>query len=154
MPDTDGSAKWQQNGDGLHISAVRAQRLYNNYKWSNPIVLKITNTEPALVPPSIETVEVSEFYPQDGGAALKGNLKDPGGSEILKVGFLYRPFAGFVQQLYDDTWTETEFITTKNSGEYQIKLKGLKRGKTYQFRAVVKHPLITIYGDIKKFSVR
>lgn len=42
-PDVDPSIRWQQEEDGLHISAMRAQRIYNNSKWPNPIVIKITH---------------------------------------------------------------------------------------------------------------
>ena len=132
---------------------MRAQRLYNNHKWPNPVVLKITNVKPALVPPNVETVRVSEILP-DGTATFIGNLKYMGKAKLVEVGFQYRPYAGFVEELYDDTWIETEFIALKNSGEYQIKLKGLQKDKTYQFRAAVKHPLIIVYGDIKRFSVQ
>jgi len=38
---------WKQQADGLHIRAMRAQRLYNDRKWPNPVVLKITNVKPA-----------------------------------------------------------------------------------------------------------
>lgn len=38
-------ARWSQEADGLHVSVVRAQRIYNDSKWPNPIVLKITNVK-------------------------------------------------------------------------------------------------------------
>lgn len=41
-PDVDPSITWRQDSDGLHISAMRAQRLYNDRTWPNPIVFKIT----------------------------------------------------------------------------------------------------------------
>jgi alpha-L-fucosidase len=46
-PDIVPKATWQQDADGLHITATRAQRLYTNYQWPNPIVIKITNARPA-----------------------------------------------------------------------------------------------------------
>ncbi len=39
--------RWSQEADGLHVSVVRAQRIYNDSKWPNPIVLRITGTEAA-----------------------------------------------------------------------------------------------------------
>ena len=42
---------WKQEADGLHIRAMRAQRLYNDRKWPNPVVLKITNAKPAVKHP-------------------------------------------------------------------------------------------------------
>ncbi|MBZ0258753.1 alpha-L-fucosidase, partial [bacterium] len=39
--------EWRQKEDGLHISAYRAQRLYNDRQWPNPVVLKITHAKKA-----------------------------------------------------------------------------------------------------------
>jgi alpha-L-fucosidase len=41
-PDVNPQASWTQDESGLHISAMRAQRLYNNSQWPNPVVIKIT----------------------------------------------------------------------------------------------------------------
>jgi alpha-L-fucosidase len=37
---------WKQDANGLHIRAMRAQRLVDNREWPNPVVLKITNVRP------------------------------------------------------------------------------------------------------------
>ncbi|MEM7030929.1 MAG: alpha-L-fucosidase [Chloroflexota bacterium] len=42
-PDVDPQLYWSQDDVGLHISAMRTQRLYNNSQWPNAVVLKITN---------------------------------------------------------------------------------------------------------------
>lgn len=41
---------WSQQADGLHIRAMRAQRLYNNDQWPNPIVVKLTHVSPVPDP--------------------------------------------------------------------------------------------------------
>jgi alpha-L-fucosidase len=41
---------WQQESDGLHIRAMHAQRLIDNRRWPDPIVVKITNVKPAVTP--------------------------------------------------------------------------------------------------------
>ncbi len=41
-------ATWTQDDDGLHITAMRAQRIYNNTKWPNPVVIKITHAKAAM----------------------------------------------------------------------------------------------------------
>jgi len=41
---------WQQESDGLHIRAMHAQRLVDNRRWPDPIVVKITNIKPAVTP--------------------------------------------------------------------------------------------------------
>ena len=38
---------WIEDAGGLHITAYRAQRLYTDRGWPDPIVLKMTNVEPA-----------------------------------------------------------------------------------------------------------
>ncbi|MCY3833393.1 MAG: alpha-L-fucosidase [Chloroflexi bacterium] len=43
QPEVNPKTRWQQDGDALRITYCRAQRLYNNRKWPNPLVLKITN---------------------------------------------------------------------------------------------------------------
>lgn len=45
-PDVNPKASWRQDEQGLHISAMHAQRLYNNNRWPNPIVIRITNAQP------------------------------------------------------------------------------------------------------------
>jgi len=39
----DASPHWENVEKGLRISAVRGQRLYNNFSWPNPVILKITD---------------------------------------------------------------------------------------------------------------
>ena len=46
-PEIDAKSRFVQEKDGLHISVVRAQRIYNNSKWPNPITVKLENVEPA-----------------------------------------------------------------------------------------------------------
>lgn len=47
QPEVDPKTRWRQDGDELRITFCRAQRLYNNQKWPNPLVLKITNVAEA-----------------------------------------------------------------------------------------------------------
>ena len=44
-PGVNPKADWTQDQRGLHISAMRAQRLYNNNQWPNPVVVRISNAE-------------------------------------------------------------------------------------------------------------
>jgi alpha-L-fucosidase len=50
-PDVAPKTTWKQEADGLHVRVMRAQRLYNDRKWPNPVVVKLTNVTPALRPP-------------------------------------------------------------------------------------------------------
>ncbi|GMQ29091.1 alpha-L-fucosidase [Algoriphagus confluentis] len=40
-PDLDAKVYWKNTDRGLEISAVRGQRLYNNFKWPNPVVVEV-----------------------------------------------------------------------------------------------------------------
>lgn len=46
QPNVNPKATWTQDENGLHITAMRAQRIYNNSKWPNPVVIKITHARP------------------------------------------------------------------------------------------------------------
>ena len=43
QPDVIPQTRWQQDASGLHITATRTQRLYNDRTWPNPVVFKITH---------------------------------------------------------------------------------------------------------------
>ncbi|MDX1636903.1 MAG: alpha-L-fucosidase [Balneolaceae bacterium] len=46
VPETIPETKWENTNRGLMITAWRAQRIYNDRTWPNPVVLKITNPVP------------------------------------------------------------------------------------------------------------
>jgi alpha-L-fucosidase len=46
-PNVDPSPRFKQTADGLLLDIMRAQRIYNNSKWPNPIVVKLTAVEPS-----------------------------------------------------------------------------------------------------------
>ena len=40
-PETDPSPMLKSKDNGIEISVMRAQRIYNDRKWPNPIVVKL-----------------------------------------------------------------------------------------------------------------
>lgn len=152
QPTTDASTHFEQKTDGVHISCVRAQRIYNNNKWPNPIVLKLTNVEPALQPPLVETKK-AEIVPMGNSkkVMLTGKLTETGDAKKLKVGFEYREYAGFTEELNSSDWLQTETIEI-GKGEFGLKVNLKPEGKTYQFRAFVQHPKLLVYGDVVSFN--
>ena len=42
FPTVNPESSWSQDDSGLHLSVMRAQRLYNNSQWPNPVVVRIT----------------------------------------------------------------------------------------------------------------
>lgn len=151
QPTVDASTYFEQKEDGIHISCMRAQRIYNNNKWHNPIVLKITNAEPALIPPITETLNAKIV--SQNKIILQGNLINLGDVESVKVGFQFREYAGFAQELNSDKWQETETTETNEAGEFEIKTDLLEKGKIYQYRTFIDHPKLRVYGDIKQVKL-
>ncbi|HZT33670.1 MAG TPA: alpha-L-fucosidase [Bryobacteraceae bacterium] len=145
---------WRQQPDGLHIRAMRAQRLYDDRRWPNPVVLKITHAQPGIVPPRVLTTGAG-WDPQTGSATLEGALRSLGNAPAVEVGFQYRPRKGMTD-LYEKTapWSDTAYLRRSAPGEFSLKLSGLEKGREYDYRAVVKHPLLTLYGEEKVFTAR
>ena len=44
-PEVNPEPTFQQTNDGLSLSVMRAQRLYNNKRWPNTVVFKLDNVE-------------------------------------------------------------------------------------------------------------
>ena len=40
-PEVDPAPQFRNTGNGMEITVMRAQRIYNNRQWNNPIVVKI-----------------------------------------------------------------------------------------------------------------
>lgn len=142
---------WKQDDQGLHITAYRAQRLYTDRRWPNALVLKISNVEPGLAPPEVSTVD-ARWDAQAGAAVLQGRLLDLGKADRVEVGFQYRENKGGTD-LSERTgpWTDLPASPQSAPGQFQYSLTGLASNRTYEYRARVRHPLITIYGEEKSF---
>jgi alpha-L-fucosidase len=136
---------WKQDASGLQVRAMHAQRLYNDRKWPNPVVLKITNVEPSFTPPSVGTLPPTWNGPSRT-ARLVGTLQNLGEAASLEVGFEYRDATGLDLTERNNAWQTTPLTTRNAAGEFTHELGGLISGHSYDVRAVVKHPLLTIYG--------
>lgn len=144
---------WKQEKDGLHIRAMHAQRIYNDRKWPNPIVLKLSGVEPALTAPIVLTQDV-KWDAASKTATLTGRLQDLGGAERVEVGFEYRNVKGLDITERPDAYRRTALQPRTNAGDFTVALKDWKPGDVMELRAVVKHPLITSYSKEQRFPVR
>ncbi|OQP64437.1 alpha-L-fucosidase [Niastella vici] len=147
----DVHSRFEQKEDGLHISVVKAQRVYDNYKWPNPITVKLENVEPALDPPQVETGIANS---SNGSVELNGRLIKKGNADSLQVYFEYRPYAGFAENLYSKDWLKTTPVYIREAGNFTRLLPGGEEGKEYQYRAVVIHPRLTVRGDVKRVTIK
>ena len=151
MPEVDGAPRFEQTADGLKISVVRAQRLYNNHQWPNPVVVKLEDVEPAITrPPYAETTGARVVAP--GRLAFEGQLIELGGAGEVEVGFEYQVYGGFAAAMHNADWTPTPAKRMSAPGAFEIEVSGLPTGVEYQYRAYVKHPRITMRGDHKLIS--
>jgi alpha-L-fucosidase len=147
QPHVNPECRWSEDENGLHVSVVRAHRLYNNSLWPNPVVVKITHAKPALQPPIVRTLEAD----RENGR-LMGGLDSLGDAESVQVAFEYRRYAGFVEELYGTEWERTPLATQSAAGAFEAAIPALDSG-TYQVRAVVVHPRLTMHGEHMRFSV-
>jgi alpha-L-fucosidase len=146
-PDVDPRPSWTQDEGGLHLSVMMAQRLYTDRKWVDPVVLKITHAEAGLTPPVVVT-GTGTRDPGGTRATLSAELRDLGKAAAVEVGFQYRRRKG-VEELYtpDDKWTDTPLASRSATGPFSAEVRGLRAEQEYEFRAVAKHPLLTVYGE-------
>jgi alpha-L-fucosidase len=66
----------------------------------------------------------------------------------VEVGFQYRRKKG-VEELYakDDAWADTPLRRLSAPGPFTADVQGLVAGVDYEFRATVRHPLLTLFGE-------
>jgi alpha-L-fucosidase len=153
-PETIPETKWEQTEEGLRITATRAQRLYNDRRWPNPVVLKITNAEPGLSPPVVLTSE-ARWDAAKRRATVDGELVRLGDANSVEVTFQYRR-QKHDAELYeaDDPWKDLKARARTAAGEFSMEIAGLRTGESYEYRAVVRHPAVTLYGATKSFTAR
>ena len=141
-PDVDPRPRWKQTAEGLEIDVMMAQRLYTDRKWADPVALKITHVQPGLTPPVVETGKAARA---GATATLRGTLKDLGQAAEVEVGFEYRRQKR-TEELYspDEPWKPTPLASRRAPGAFEAAVDGLLPAETYEFRALVKHPLLTV----------
>lgn len=138
---------WKQEADGLHIRAFFAQRLQDNSRWPNPVVLKLTNVQPALTPPRVETLTATRT---GAGVTLTARLHALGDAQAVEVRFEYRSLKGLDTNERTGDWSTTPFQRMTAAGEFRATVGPWEAGEPYEFRAVVKHPVLTMYGEGKR----
>jgi len=150
-PEVKPKTTFTQDSSGLHITAYRAQRLYTDRSWPNPIVVKLTNVDPAMYPPQVSTL-AAKWNPVAASETLHGNLTNMGNVEEVKVGFQFRlKKDGTDLSERTEPWTDLPTTARTAAGEFEYSLSGLAPNRDYEFRALVQHPLLITYGQEKTF---
>lgn len=150
-PDVKPKTKWTEDNAGLHITAYRAQRLYTDRSWPDPVVLKMTHVEPAITPPQVVTGR-AEWNPVTGTETLHGALTNMGNVNQVEVGFQFRVRKdGTDLSERTEPWRDLPGTSRTSTGDFEYALSGLSSNSDYEFRAEVKHPLLTMYGQEQTF---
>ena len=146
-PDLDAHTYHEQRSDGLHISAMNAQRIYCGGQWRGPLVLKITHPKPAFEPLGVQTLSEGTKL-LSGGARLSAEVLTLGSFDEAQLTFEYRVYPGFAMASYEDVWQAPEAQTIDATGIYSREITGLTAGVTYQYRAVLKTEINTMRGEM------
>jgi len=150
-PEVKPKTSWKEDAAGLHIQVYRAQRLYTDRSWPDPVVLKITNVEAAMTPPQVTTLR-AEWNPAAAVEMLHGSLDGLGNVPQVEAGFQFRVKKdGTDLSERTEPWTDLPVTARAATGEFTYSLSGLTPGRDYEFRAQVRHPLLTVYGVEKTF---
>jgi alpha-L-fucosidase len=152
-PEVNPAPTFKQDADGLHIHAMFTHRLQDNSRWPNPIVLKITNVTPRFTPPKVET-SGARFDASTRTATLRGALLDMGKTDSLQVGFEYRSIVGLDASDRSIPWQAGPSTTLTAPGPFSLPLPDLNPTGVYEFRAWVKHPLLTIFGADQRVPMK
>ena len=146
--DVTPATEWEQTPEGLRIRAYRAQRLYNDRRWPNPVVLKIENASPGLRPPEVETLSEAVWGPK--GAKLGAELRSLGDAPSVQVGFEYRRRKSTAEMYEpDDPWKPVSRKMTSMAapGPFSTVLGRADPNREWEYRAVVEHPKVRLYGQ-------
>ena len=146
QPATDPTPSFSQQTDGLHIHVMRTQRLQDNSAWPNSAVIRLTNVEEAFIPPVAHTMQ-PEVLEAKGKILLKGSWLNPGDFATVQVGFEYRPISGEDKNARTEPWVPLTTLQSSTPGPFSSETDLLRPGTEYEVRSVVKHPLLTIYGE-------
>jgi len=145
-PGKDVSCKLMQTDTGLIISVVKAQRIYDDHRWPNPVVIKIENVTPAIQPVQVNTIEAKPVAAQ---VTLTGKIFNYSSATSMKAAFWYRPYNGQTEDLYAGPWLQSTIAAITADGNFKTTIKGLIKGQRYECKAVVEYEHIEINGDKK-----
>jgi alpha-L-fucosidase len=135
---------FDQQPDGLRVRVMRAQRLQDNSRWPNALVIKLSNVVPALKPAKVAT-GTTAVSADHRAITLSGEVLDMGDAGSLEAGFEYRPIASEDLHARSTEWIATPTQTIKGTGKFSFKLLDLPPG-SYEFHAIIHSQVLSFYG--------
>ena len=149
-PDLDAGSYIEQSEDGLHVSVMNAQRIYCGLQWRDPLVIRITDIEPAYEPMGILT-DADQLAQEDDSATLHAKVLTMGSFSGADAYFQWRKYPGFALAVYEEGWKTSERVRVASAGDVCVRIRGLKRGETYQYRAVIENGMNRMQGGTELF---
>lgn len=151
-PTVDGRTRFEQTPEGLKISVVRAQRIYNNHQWPNPIVVKLKNVEPALTPMQFRTVSAEKL--SNGNLKLTADVVKMGSGKEYRIGFEYRPVQSSLNEEFNEKWKATDAYPVTATGKVTLEMlkQNIQSYDEIEYRAVLYQDNMRIEGNTQKIS--
>lgn len=148
----DVGCRYRQTSRGLEVSVVRAQRIYDDHRWPNPVVIKLTGVEPVFrdAPEVVTAAERAEGNAPVFSGKVVGKWQEQQGRKLpLKAWFEYRRYSGQTETLYAEPWKATAFAVVLPDGSFRVKAGGLDAHQAYEYRAVISWCDVQINGSDK-----
>ncbi|QHN03226.1 alpha-L-fucosidase [Granulicella sp. WH15] len=143
-PELKPQGSFHQEADGLHVRVMRAQRLRDSDSWPYPSVIKLTNVEEAFAPPTVHTLPPLTM--NNGSITLRGSWQDAADAPGTEFGFDYRLITGEDKLSRLHGWQHLPLQPAAHSGEFSAVFHP-EPGEQYEYRAVLKHPLLMLFGE-------
>lgn len=150
-PQIKPQASLVQTPEGLKITAWKAQRLYTNNQWPNPVVIKLTNVKSGVTPPQVQTL-AARWDASKKVVIVEGRLDDLGRAAAVEVGFQYR-IRPEATEFTSRPWKQTTLVSRTATGTFTQEISGLESGQRYEFQALVKHPLLTLSAKEQMLTI-
>ncbi|EHQ24947.1 alpha-L-fucosidase [Mucilaginibacter paludis] len=144
-PNADVSCKYKQTASGLEVSVVKAQRIYDDHRWPNAVVIKLDHVLPAIT--EAVTVETDDAKPAGTGFLLSGRLYDFKNKNVKRARFAYRAYRGRVETLYADQWKYTDWVNVSPEGRFNTTIK--TASGSFEYKAVAEQSKVDVEGDTK-----
>ncbi|MFT4204783.1 MAG: alpha-L-fucosidase [Chitinophagaceae bacterium] len=142
----DVSPRWEDRPDGIAISVVRSQRLYDNHKWPNPVVVKLTNVVPRVR--HVPIVETMAPVRTKAFTILRGKIYDAGTSHRPRIAyFQYREKKDHLESLYDNKWHALSNAKIGKDGIFTMRLPAALQNNPIEIKAVAIYEFLSIEGD-------
>jgi alpha-L-fucosidase len=145
-PGKNVSPTFKQTDTGLVVSVFRTQRIYDDHKWPNPIVIKLENVQPAIEPVQVVTLDARS---SGTGLLLSGKVLNFKPGTAMKTHFYYRQYHGQIEDLYTGAWIRSVTLPIDNNGNFKTTISGLKKGQQYEYKATAAYSGIELEGDKK-----